>query len=147
MAEYRVDPRGFDILHELLESSINRSGRFSAASMATSGSSEITPASRLGATLIMLSGGRRIEAMRTHGLSMSTVNDNFHRVISAINSHPALEISCDNSLSGLMSRSQDFMEMSSFDIFKYCTGAVDGLTISIRCPSRSEVKNQPILSQ
>ena len=53
LAEYRVDPRGFDILHELLDSTINRTGRFSAVSMATSGSSEITPASRLGAALIM----------------------------------------------------------------------------------------------
>ena len=142
VAEYRVDPRGFDVLHQLLESTIKRSGRFSAVSMATSGSSERTSASRLGAALIMLSGGRRIEAMRTHGLSMSTVYDNFHRVIGAINSHPTLEISCDNSLSGLMSRSQDFMERSSFDIFMYYTGAIDGLAISIRCPSRTEVQNQ-----
>lgn len=142
LAEYRVDPRGFDILHELLGSTIDRSGRYSALAMTTSGSSEITPASRLGAALIMLSGGRRVESMRTHGLSMATTYDNFHRVVSAINSHPALEIICDNTMSGLASRSQGFMERSSFDIFKYCTGAVDGLAISIRCPSKAEVQNQ-----
>ena len=142
IAEYRVDPRGFGILHEILYESISRDAKYSSMAMSKSGSSEITSASRLGATLIMLGGGRRVESMRTHGLSMSTTYDNFHRVIRAVNSHPALEIRCDNSESGLQSRSQGFMERSSYDIFQYCTGAIDGLAIHIRCPSRVEVMNQ-----
>ena len=32
-------------------------------------SDTITPASRLGSALIILGGGRRIESMRTHGIS------------------------------------------------------------------------------
>jgi DDE superfamily endonuclease len=83
-----------------------------------------------------------MESMRTHGLAQATVYDNFHRVISAINSHPALAITCDNSITGLQSRAADFMERSSFDIFQYCTGAIDGLAIPIRCTSRKAVMNQ-----
>jgi hypothetical protein len=68
-----------------------------------------------------------MESMRTHGLAQPTVYENFHRVIHAINSHPALAITCDNSFSGLQSRADDLMGRSSYDIFQYCTGAIDGL--------------------
>ena len=142
LAEYRVDPGGFDILHDILESSIQRDDRYSAIAMGTSGSAVITTASRLGAALIMLGGGRRIEAMRTHGLSMSTTYDNFDRVIKAINSHPALSIDCDMSLDGLRARANGFRDRSTHDLFQYCTGAIDGLAIHIRAPSRLVVMNQ-----
>lgn len=142
LAEYRVDPGGFDLLHEILESSIQRDDRFSSIAMGTSGSAPITTASRLGAALIMLGGGRRLEAMRTHGLSMSTTYDNFDRVIKAINSHPALSIDCDMSNDGCRARAAGFMERSTHDIFRYCTGAIDGLAIHIRAPSRDSVFNQ-----
>jgi hypothetical protein len=42
LAEYRVDPGGFDLLHEILESSIQRDDRYSAIAMGTSGSAPIT---------------------------------------------------------------------------------------------------------
>ena len=51
IAEYRVDPRGFGILHELLHASISRDAKYSAMAMSKNGSSEITSASRLGAAL------------------------------------------------------------------------------------------------
>jgi DDE superfamily endonuclease len=142
ISEYRLDPGGFDVLHQILGSSLERDEKFSDLSRSRSGSANITTASRLGAALIMLGGGRRIEAMRTHGLSMPTVYDNFHRVIDAINSHPALDIVCDNSISELQRRSLQFMERSTHELFKYCTGAIDGLAITIRAPSNSEVQNQ-----
>lgn len=90
----------------------------------------------------MLDGGRRLEAMRTRGMSMSTVYDKYHRVVEAIYTHPALEIICDKLLPELQRRSVHFMERSTHDIFKYCTGAIDGLAIHIRAPSNSEVMNQ-----
>ena len=95
-SEYRLDPGGFDLLHQLLSSSLERDVSQSNRSVSRSGSAPITSASRLGAALIMLGGGRRLEAIRTHGMSMPTVYDNFHRVIEAINTHPALQIVCDN---------------------------------------------------
>ena len=142
LSEYRVDPGGFDVLLKILGNSIQRSEKFSKLSMSSSGSAGITPASRLGAALIMLGGGRTIEAMRTHGMSMPTAYDNFHRVIDAINENPALEIVCDNSISALRTRSAQFMERSTHDIFQYCTGAIDGLAVHIRAPSNAEVMNQ-----
>ena len=90
----------------------------------------------------MLGGGRRLEAMRTHGMLMPTVYDNFHRVIEAINTHPALEIVFDNRSPELQRRSVHFMERSSHELFKYCTGAIDGLAIHVRAPSNTEVMNQ-----
>ena len=69
VAEYRVDPRGFEILTELLESSISRDDYYSRKAVSKSGFKSISTASRLGATLIMLGGGRKMESMRTHGLA------------------------------------------------------------------------------
>ena len=83
-----------------------------------------------------------MESMRTHGLTKSTTYANFHRVIHAINNHPALEIACNNSLPELQRRSAKFMDRSTNDVFKYCTGAIDGLAIHIRAPSKVEVFNQ-----
>lgn len=105
-------------------------------------SSTITLSSRIGAALIMLRGkgsdgmggqgrGRWLKAMRTHGMAKPTVYANFHRVIHAINTHPALEILCDNSPTELKKRSDEFKERSSFDLFQYCTGAIDGQAIYI----------------
>jgi hypothetical protein len=88
----------------------------------------------------MLGGGRGIEAMRTHGLSMSTTYDNFNRVIKAINSHPALSINM--SPDGCRTRADGFTERSTHDLFRYCTGAIDGLAVHIRAPSRDSVLNK-----
>ena len=68
--------------------------------------------SRIGAALIMLGGGRRTEAMRTHGLSKTFVYDNFHKVVDAINSCPQLEIKSDNSMEGLRQAANKFKERS-----------------------------------
>lgn len=142
LSEYRVDPGGFDVLLRILGDSLKRDEKFAKLSMSGCGSAGIIPASRLGAALIMLGGGRNMEAMRTHGMSMATAYDNFHRVVEAINEHPALEIVCDNSIAALRTRSAQFMERSTHDIFQYCTGAIDGLAIHIRAPSNAEVMNQ-----
>lgn len=142
VAEYRLDPGGFDVLNKLLGDDIARNVKFSTLASSRSGSAPISTGSRLGAALIMLGGGRRIEAMRTHGISKSTAYDNFDRVIKAINAHPALAIKCDNSIKGLRERSADFRKRSTHEIFKYCTGAIDGLAITIRAPSKKSVLNQ-----
>ena len=57
-------------------------------SMSSSKSAPITVASRIAAALIILGGGRRIEAMRTHGISKTFCYQNSHSVVSAINRHP-----------------------------------------------------------
>lgn len=142
IAEYRVDPAGFNILNDLLCESLSVNEKFAKLSMSKTGSSHISTASRLGAALIMLGGGRRIEAMRTHGIAMSTSYANFHAVIDAINSHPALAIECDNSPEGLRKRSDAFNARSTHRLFDFCAGAIDGLAIQIRCPSSKKTKNQ-----
>jgi hypothetical protein len=92
--------------------------------------------------LILLAGGRTIEAMRTHGLSRAQVYKNFREVIKAINECPALAIQCDNSDEGLSKRAREFATLSKHSLFHYCVGAIDGLAISIRAPSKKKVKNQ-----
>jgi hypothetical protein len=121
IAEYRVDPEGFDILHEMLYPMLDVESKMSDISNARSGSDRITVASRLGCTLIMLGGGRRIEAMRTHGVSSSFAYSNFHNVINAINTHPALAVECDNSLEGCKARAEVYQRRSDHDVFCYCT--------------------------
>jgi hypothetical protein len=66
--------------------------------MSSSGSGPISEASRLGAALIMLGGGRRIEAMRTHGISSSQAYANLHRVCQAIVGSDQLKVEYDFSL-------------------------------------------------
>jgi hypothetical protein len=99
VAEYCVDPGGFGILHELLGPMIE-SDPMARVSNGRGNTSPISSASKLGAALILLAGGRRLEAMRTHGVASCTVYQNLHRVIEAINSHPALAIECDTSKEG-----------------------------------------------
>jgi hypothetical protein len=141
LSEYRVDPGGFDILVTLLEKDLTRNEKFAMNSL--SGSSKaVTVDSRVGAALIMLAGGRRIEAMRTHGLSQAMVYTNLHEVVRAINKHPALAISCPTDKASLCARAADFAQLSTHGLFKYCTGAIDGLAIRIRAPSVKEVANQ-----
>lgn len=142
VAEYRVDPGGFDILTELLSQDLSRNETQARNSLSGSGSRPISVESRVGAALIMLSGGRNIEAMRTHGLAMSSVYTNLHEVARAINKHPALEIKCDNDRASLETRAADFQSLSTHKLFEYCTGAIDGLAIRIRAPSKKEVQNQ-----
>jgi hypothetical protein len=85
VAEYRVDVGRFDLLHQMLETSLEVNETKAAAAMNVCGSAPISTASRLGAALIMLGGGRRIEAMRTRGISESQAYSNLHRVVAAIN--------------------------------------------------------------
>ena len=88
ISEYRLSPKLFDTLHEMLFDSLTVNNEMAARAMSNTKSDPISPSSRLGATLIMLGGGRRIEAMRTHGLSQPFAYQNFKRVVKAINRHP-----------------------------------------------------------
>ena len=97
--------------------------------MSSSGSGLISDASRVGAALIMLGGGRRMEAMRTHGISESQAYANLHRVCLAIVGSDQLKVEYDISLEGLKKRAKRFSERSSHALFKYCTDAIDGSII------------------
>lgn len=90
-------------------------------SMATSGLQSSSVESRLGAGLILLSGGRIMEAMRTHGLARSIGYRNLHRVIDAINAGPGLEIKYDNSIGAPSRRAEQFRQLSRVALFHYCT--------------------------
>ena len=105
-------------------------------------SDHITTSSRLGAALIILAGGRALEAMRTHGLSRSIVYSNLHEVVEAINTHPSLEIKYDSSISALKKRAKEFKNRGQFGLFQYMTDAVDGLLIRIQAPCRMK-KDEP----
>jgi AcrR family transcriptional regulator len=142
VAEYRVDAGGFDLLHELLGERLQKNEEMARRSSGTSGSDPISSASRLGAGLIFLAGGRGIEAMRTHGISQSTAYGCLHDVVAAVNDHPQLAIVCDNSLEALQERATAFHAKSSHGLFEYCTGAIDGLAIAIQAPSAKDTSNQ-----
>ena len=93
-AEYRLSPslREFDTLNMILCRSLETNQDMAKIAMSQCGSRPISTASRIGAALIMLSGGRKVEAMRTHGLSKSFVHDNLLTVCKAINNCPVFDL-------------------------------------------------------
>lgn len=70
----------------------------------------------------MLSGGRRIEAMRTHGIAQSTAYSNLRNVVRAINKHPSLAIHFDISPQGLSETAEDFKQKGDHRLFHNCVG-------------------------
>jgi hypothetical protein len=140
--EYRLAYDEFILLVDLLKPFLENDQRYYNISMSKCGSKPITTESRVGAALILLAGGRTMEAIRVHGLSESFVYANLHRVVEAINRCPQLNIVCDNSEDGLKKRANEFCEKSTHNIFEYCTGAIDGLAIQIIAPSKSECLDQ-----
>lgn len=113
----------------------------SSAAMSKSGSAPITTDSRIGAAIIMLSGGRRIEAMRTHGLAESTTYANLHAVALAITLCPELDVTYDLTEAGLKERAAGFKKMSLPGLFEYAVDSIAGLAIRIAAPKKKEVKN------
>jgi hypothetical protein len=118
LAEYRLTPRLFSVLHDLIEDRISKNLKMELLTLSKSGSAPVSTASRLGAALIILSGGRALEAMRTHGLSKSFVYENLESVVTAIIDCPNLAVICDNSPLGLQERSQQFELKSQHSLFK-----------------------------
>ena len=136
IAECRLAPRQFDTLHEMISPILQKNGEMAKRAMSKCKSNQITTESRLGAALIMLAGGRAMEAMRTHGLAKTTVYKNLHEVVRAINIHPALEIKYDSSISALKSRANGFRQRGQFELFEYMTDSADGLLIRLEAPAR-----------
>ena len=85
VAEYRMQPSAFHCLCEMLRDSLTKVEVKQAACSARSGSKPISVMSRVGAALIILAGGRNVEVMRTHGVSMSFCYKNLQDVCAAIN--------------------------------------------------------------
>ena len=92
VAEYRLNAASFSLLHEMLEPELSVNDEMACRVIGRTGSAPISTASRLGAALIVLGGGRTMEAMRTRGISKTFAGENLHRVVSAtnINTCPAL---------------------------------------------------------
>ena len=138
VAEYRLDPSSFDILSGMLEMDLRVDERMSQISTS---SGAISTNSRLGSALIILAGGRRIECMRTHGVSSPFVYENLRRVVRAINNHPGLAITCDTSANSMKAKAKSYFDLGDHDLFKYCVGAIDGLAIKTRTPSKNLFQN------
>lgn len=146
VSEYRLGPKQFDMLCDMLSPIIDKNQEMAQRAMAKCKSAPISTDSRVGAALIMLAGGRATESMRTHGLAKATVYCNLHEVVRAINTHPSLEIKYDSSLVGLRKRAKEFRSRGQFGLFRYMTDAADGLLIRIEAPTRMK-KNDPILNK
>ena len=138
VAEYRLNFKCFNILVDLLKETSALNVDFRMARRATD-SKLISIESRIAVCLILLGGGRYIEAMRTHGIARFTVYYVFHQVVEAINSHPQLAIECSSAPLEIAKRSSGFRSRSSIEIFRYVTGAIDGLAIEV---TPKKVQNQ-----
>lgn len=142
VSEYRLTPQAFDRLLHTLEPYLQVDNHMSQLAMSRTGSAFISKASRVAVTLIILAGGRVIEAMRTHGIAKTSAHVIFYDVINAINSAGDLAIICDNSPNALAFRAEGFKARSTMGLFNFATGAIDGLAITIKAPSREETRNQ-----
>ena len=138
--EVGLSPQAFNRLCFLLQAPLRVDSQRSAA--ASPRSDPISLESRVFAALSELKGARRIETMRTHGVASSTAYKNFQKVVMAINAIPELAIQCDMSQQAQLERSQAFEKLSTSGLFKYCTGAIDGIALTTIAPPRSKFLNQ-----
>ncbi len=140
LQEYRMNIKEFRILFNLLEPYLQRNEKM--AKLRSGDSGLITAMSRLGVALIILGGGRNMEAMRTHGIAASSVLPIFYDVLEAINSCPLLALPVEQDIFTLTQRAAGFKAKSKHGLFDFCVGAVDGMVIPIRAPRNSETTNQ-----
>jgi hypothetical protein len=141
--EYHVTPEMFDLLITVLSPALERNHEMQRRALSVSGSLPISSASKIGAMLIYLAGGRAMEAMRTHGMAKATFWQCFYEVVYAVNATSAFEIICDNSEMELEQRAEEFrVKCFNQDLFPFCTATIDGVALAIHTPRKSEVVNQ-----
>jgi hypothetical protein len=63
-------------------------------------------------------------------------------VVKAINNHPNLKIGFDNSQEGLKKNAKGWLAKSHHRLFRHVAGAVDGLSVKTKTPSKKKVMNQ-----
>ena len=136
ITEYRLDPGGFDILCELLRDDLKVDQRMASLQSSKSGSDLIGLDSRVGSSLIILAGGRHMEAMRTHGISESQSYVTFKKFVRAVNKHPALDINFRTDLDSCKLRANGFKHKSQNHLFQHCVGAIDGIGIQTSAPKK-----------
>jgi predicted GNAT family acetyltransferase len=90
--EYRMGPREFDIIHTLIGDRLKGNEQMAAVAAARSESVPIPAASKIGTALILLADGRRLEALRTHGIAQATANSTFHSFCATINECPVFDL-------------------------------------------------------
>ena len=75
--------------------------------------------------------------MTTYGISHTDTINSYWYVINAINKHPQFNITCPADHDAQYAIIQDFTKVSKAG-FKYCPGAIDGILIWIRKPSKKD---------
>ena len=105
----------FNNLHSILKDNLKVNDNMARVSNMECNTESITTESRLACFLIVLGGGRVVEAMRTHGVSRTFVYNNFNRILDIIINHPQLKISCSNHIDALKER----LFIIQYTIYKY----------------------------
>jgi hypothetical protein len=100
---------------------------------------------KLAATLRELFGEKRKSMCDVFKFAPTSARESFMNVIDRINSCPALDggiYSTDQSMATLATRAFEFSRRSTHPtVFRHCVGAIDGLFIKTRQPTRKEVGN------
>lgn len=98
-----------------------------------------SPESQAAMNLRMLAGASYLDIMEIHGVSRTTTYETFHRVVDAVNNHPTIgRFPWPTTEEDRMKVARKFKQHSHHRLFANCVGAVDGLLISILCPSHSQ---------
>jgi predicted GNAT family acetyltransferase len=120
VSDYRMGPREFDIIHTLIGDRLKGNEQMAPVAAARSEFVPITAASKIGTALILLAGGRRLEAMRTHGIAQATVYSTLHSFCAAINEYPVFDLDYRSDLFTLKRRAKEFYAKSFVSFFNYC---------------------------
>jgi len=137
-AKYRMSYESFMSLAALLEPSLLQSDRHSLSSC---GQMAICPPHILGLTIRWLSGGSYHDIRDAGNFSMPTFFRLLKKGLHAIVSCEELQMKLPTMVNELDELAEGFKNKSTEGVMSGCVGALDGLLLLIRTPTREEASN------
>ena len=139
-AMYRMDYQAFCKLANLIDPAVRKQAVY--AEIRTGKTCGlITTEIALHCALRWLAGGSYLDIRISAGISKPSFYEYSYRVIDAINNCSELRYHFPTTPSQIRAAAQDFQKCSSQGIFEGCVGAVDGLVLRTRAPSKGAVGN------
>ena len=137
-AKYRMSYESFMKLVELLEPSLCQDDQ---QSLRSCGQLSVSPPHILGLTIRWLSAGSFHDIRDAGNFSVSTFFRLLNKGLHAINNCKEIRLELPTSSSDLDELAEGFKSKSTEGVMFGCVGALDGLLLPIRTPTRAEAAN------
>ena len=134
---YRMHYRTFVNLYHLLKSHMQRAMSYKIGWKKGSPNGRIHLTVRLAVAIRFFAGGSSVDLLSIYGISRTEVNVSVTCVIAAIRNCPSLQIKFPTGHNEQMEIAKGFQELSDSK-FSNCVGAIDGMLVWIRMPSKKE---------